>query len=173
MIEQTKWFERMFEFNFPIGVLPCIIERLSGTPARMEELVHLLPKNILTVRIDNAWSLQEHAGHLFDLDELHEHRLDDFSSGAETLRPADLQNKKTFDANHNANSIENIVKMFREARSRFIQKLETFDETMLARTAIHPRLKQKMRVVDMAYFVAEHDDHHLARMRGIAKKLSS
>jgi hypothetical protein len=171
MIAQTKWFERTFEFHFPVGVFPCIFERLSGTPARMEELVHSLPKNILTVRINNAWSIQEHAGHLYDLDDLHDQRLNDFLAGAETLRPADVQNKKTFDANHNANSIENILKMFREARNKFIQKLESFDETTLARTAIHPRLKQKMRVVDMAYFVAEHDDHHLARMREIAKHL--
>lgn len=173
MIEQTKWFERKFEFNFPIGVLPCILERLCGTPSRVDELLRSLQKNILTVRINNAWSIQEHAGHLYDLDDLHEQRLDDYLAGADTLRPADLQNKKTFDANHNANSIENIVKMLREARSRFIQKLETFDETMLARTALHPRLKMPMRAVDMAYFVAEHDDHHLARMRGIARKLSS
>lgn len=173
MLEQTKWFERTFEFNFPIGVFPCILERLSGTPTRMEELVRSLPRNILTVRIDNAWSIQEHAGHLYDLDDLHEKRLDDFRAGAETLRPADVQNKKTFDANHNANSIENILKMFREARNRFLQKLKTFDEATLARTSIHPRLKVKMRVVDMAYFVAEHDDHHLAKMRGIARRLSS
>jgi hypothetical protein len=29
---------------------------------------------------------------------------------------------------------------------------------------LHPRLKQPMRLVDHLYFVAEHDDHHLARI---------
>jgi hypothetical protein len=29
-----------------------------------------------------------------------------------------------------------------------------------------------MRVVDMGYFVAEHDDHHLARMTELAKLLT-
>jgi hypothetical protein len=28
----------------------------------------------------------------------------------------------------------------------------------------HPRLKRLMRLVDHLYFVAEHDDHHLARI---------
>jgi hypothetical protein len=30
---------------------------------------------------------------------------------------------------------------------------------------LHPRLKQPMRLVDHLYFVAEHDDHHLATIR--------
>jgi hypothetical protein len=30
-----------------------------------------------------------------------------------------------------------------------------------------------MRLIDMAYFVAEHDDHHLASIRTIARRLSS
>jgi hypothetical protein len=29
-----------------------------------------------------------------------------------------------------------------------------------------------MRVIDMAFFVAEHDDHHLARMTDLARKFS-
>ena len=32
------------------------------------------------------------------------------------------------------------------------------------RTALHPRLGLPMRAVDHAFFVAEHDDHHLARI---------
>jgi hypothetical protein len=30
---------------------------------------------------------------------------------------------------------------------------------------MHPRLKQPMRLVDHLFFVAEHDDHHLALIR--------
>jgi len=33
-----------------------------------------------------------------------------------------------------------------------------------ARTSLHPRLKQPMRLVDHLHFVAEHDDHHLAKI---------
>jgi hypothetical protein len=31
----------------------------------------------------------------------------------------------------------------------------------LARTSLHPRLQQPMSVVDLCFFVAEHDDNHL------------
>jgi hypothetical protein len=39
----------------------------------------------------------------------------------------------------------------------------------LSASAVHPRLQQPMRLVDMLYFVAEHDDHHLARMTALAR----
>ena len=35
----------------------------------------------------------------------------------------------------------------------------------LARTALHPRLRQPMSVVDLCFFVAEHDDHHLRTIK--------
>jgi hypothetical protein len=31
--------------------------------------------------------------------------------------------------------------------------------------AIHPRLRTRIRLIDWAQFVAEHDDHHLAAAR--------
>jgi hypothetical protein len=34
---------------------------------------------------------------------------------------------------------------------------------------VHPRLRQPMRFVDHLYFVAEHDDHHLATISELAK----
>ncbi len=42
-----------------------------------------------------------------------------------------------------------------------------------ARSAKYPRLDQSMRVIDLALSVAEHDDHHLARVNAIAAKLGS
>lgn len=169
MVTQAKWFDRKFDFNFPIGAFPCIMERLRGTPARLDELLKSLPGNILTAKLDNTWSIQEHVGHLFDLDELHEGRIDDFLSGAKVLRPADVDNKKTNEANHNGNSIENLLRQFRAGRERFVKRLDLLDEKQIALVAQHPRLKRSMRVADMAFFVAEHDDHHLARITELAK----
>jgi hypothetical protein len=41
------------------------------------------------------------------------------------------------------------------------------DSELFARTMLHPRLKQPMRLVDHLYFVAEHDDHPLAFIWGL------
>ena len=39
----------------------------------------------------------------------------------------------------------------------------------LARTALHPRLRQPMSVTDLCFFVAEHDDHHLQTIEELKK----
>jgi hypothetical protein len=108
--------------------------------------------------------MQEQAGHLLDLGTLDLGRLDDYAAGLERLRPADLGNRKTHEADHNARSIEHILASFRAERAEFARRLDNFDADFIARTALHPRLLMPMRVIDFAYFIAEHDDHHLARI---------
>ena len=168
----TPWIEREFHFDLPIGVFPCIVERLRGTPARLEEMVAALPTRILTLRLNDGWSIQEHIGHLYDLDELHEGRLDDFKAHLKVLRSADMTNRKTYEANHNAESMQSLLASFSEARKHFVERLEDLDKELLSVTAIHPRLQKPMRVIDMAFFVAEHDDHHLATITELSRKLN-
>lgn len=168
MIAQTRWTERRFDLSFPPGLFPNIIERLRGTPARVEEMVSSLPSALLTRRND-GWSIQEHIGHLIDLETLHEGRIDDFIANADTLRAADMSNQKTNEADHNNKSIRALLNTLRATRKNFVTRLEELDDDMLLRMALHPRLNQRMRVVDMAYFVAEHDDHHLAIMMRLTR----
>ncbi|HMF57226.1 MAG TPA: DinB family protein [Pyrinomonadaceae bacterium] len=162
MVHRTAWVARKFNFDFPAGVFPNIVERLRGTPARLESRLLSLPAEILTRRDGERWSMQEHAGHLLDLEALGIGRLDDFEQGLETLRAADMQNRKTYEANYNADSIENILNELRAERARFVRRLDAYDDEFIGRTALHPRLNQPMRVVDHALFIAEHDDHHMA-----------
>ncbi len=172
MIRRIDWLERAFSFDFPAGMYPIIVERLRGTPARLEDRVRSVPREILTRRDGDDWSIQENAGHLFDLEALGTGRLDDFEAGREVLQPADMQNRKTYEANHNAKAVEDILASFRAARAEFVQRLEAFDEAFISRTAIHPRLERAMRVVDLAYFAAEHDDYHLALIAELIRKFS-
>jgi hypothetical protein len=157
-----RWVEREFEFNLPVGLFPCVVERLRGTPVRLEELTRGLTREELTAKPGGLWSIQEQAGHLWDLDELHEGRLEDYARGLEVLRAADMRNRKTEEAGHNAERLEEILAAFRAARQRLVRRLESLTEAEVAASALHPRLQKQMRVIDMAYFTAEHDDHHLA-----------
>jgi hypothetical protein len=43
---QMPWTERTFNFDFPAGVFPGIIERIRGTPARIADLVKGVPHNM-------------------------------------------------------------------------------------------------------------------------------
>ena len=89
-------------------------------------------------------------------------RIEDFLGSAGTLTVADLSNRKTHEANHNCVEAAQILKQFRAERLRLLERVQGIDASLLARTLVHPRLKQPMRLVDHLYFVAEHDDHHLA-----------
>src|SRR4029077_16352820 len=97
----SGWMDRTFQFTMPVEQLGAVLERLRGTPARLEEKLRSLSPAVLTRRDGDAWSMQEHLGHLLDLDELHLGRLDDYAAGLYTLRAADMQNKKTHEADHN------------------------------------------------------------------------
>ncbi|MFL5731927.1 MAG: hypothetical protein ACJ78Q_01900, partial [Chloroflexia bacterium] len=56
-------------------------------------------------------------------------------------------------------------------RMAFVARLEDMDADMVGRLALHPRLQKQMRVIDLAQFVAEHDDHHLAAITRLSRTL--
>jgi uncharacterized damage-inducible protein DinB len=173
MVDRTEWIKRQFSFELPLGMYGNVVERVRGTPAHLEDLTGGLSREILTRRDGDKWSIQEHAGHLLDLEELGMKRLDDFEAGVAALSAADMANRKTYEADHNANTIENILAQFRRERMDFVRRLDAYDEGFVQRTAIHPRLQVKIRVIDLVFFIAEHDDHHLARISELKRMFAS
>jgi uncharacterized damage-inducible protein DinB len=158
------WFERKFEFSFSLDLLPNLRARLRGTPARLEETIRSHSREILTAKLRGKWSAQEHVGHLLDLESLWLARLEDYVADRGQLTPADLTNRKTDEANHNGRPLEQLLVEFRVARTTLLKRVDELDASLFARALPHPRLKTPMRLVDHLYFVAEHDDHHLARI---------
>ena len=159
-----NWFERKFEFSYPLELLPNLRARLRGTPSRLEETLRGGSHEILTEKAPEKWSAQEHAGHLLDLEPLWLARVSDYEAASGQLTPADLKNRKTHEANHNARPLEQILRGFRDAREILLKRVDDLDASLFARAIPHPRLKTPMRLVDHLYFAAEHDDHHLARI---------
>jgi uncharacterized damage-inducible protein DinB len=164
-MQKTEWFNRKFPVLEDNGILPSIIERLIGTPARVEEIIKGLDPASLILRSADKWTIKEEIGHLSDLEPLWMGRLDDLIHGLPELRVTDLTNQVTHTANHNAADLKILQQRFREQRMRFVSKLMGLNDEQLANTSLHPRLKTPMRIIDHAYFVAEHDDHHLASIR--------
>lgn len=162
------WFERKFEFSFPVELYPNLCARLRGTPARLEEVLRGCSHAILTSKPQQKWSAQEHAGHLLDLEPLWLARVNDYVAASGELTVTDLQNRKTDEANHNARPLEEILTGFRAAREKLLARVDELDPSLFARAIPHPRLRTPMRLVDHLYFVAEHDDHHLARIWELA-----
>jgi hypothetical protein len=166
---RLKWTDRKFEFNYPTELYPEIVERVRGASARLDEYLKSAPAEILTRRDDGHWSIQENAAHLFDLDALTLERIEQYVAGVPVLHTADITNRKTSEANYNSVPAAEISRLFRERRSEVVNRLESLDPEMFARSAIHPRLNIPMRLVDFVFFEAEHDDYHLTRINELLK----
>lgn len=167
------WFDRKFDFTMPVEMFPMIVERLRGTPARLEEMTRTIDPGMLSRRQGEAWSILESIGHLGDLEPLWDGRLDDFLADDSNLRPAELTNRVTHEANHNEANLDMLLKRFRVARMKMVDRLDGMSIDDASRTALHPRLSQPMRMIDSAFFNAEHDDHHLARITELVRLIVS
>jgi uncharacterized damage-inducible protein DinB len=170
MLSRGKWFDRKFTFDHKVDEYPLLIERLRGTPARVEDRIKNLSPDLLTKKVNDTWSIQENVGHLLILESLWIGRVGDLLKGSKELRSADLSNTRTEDADFNTKPLEEILIAFKNERARLVSLLEGMNEKQVLHSALHPRLKQPMRTLDLAYFIAEHDDHHLAHITELLRE---
>ena len=166
------WIDRKFSFDFPVSKFPDLLERWRGTPVRLEDRVAGRSRDVLTRRTGDGWSIQENVGHLLDLEYLPAERIEQILSGEAELIAADMTTRKTHEAGHNDAKIDDLLRAFRTARLKTVRRLESLDESDWARSALHPRLKQPMRIVDIIYFDSEHDDYHLGRIGELIRALT-
>ena len=120
-----------------------------------------------------GWSIQENIGHLVDLGYLPLLRVEQILAGEAVLIAADMTNRKTNEADHNARDIKELTAALREERARLVARLEALNEANWEKSALHPRIQQPMRIVDIAFFDAEHDDYHLARIGELIRTLQT
>ena len=171
-MNQVRWFDRKFDFSIKQNIFPSVLERLKGTPVRLKEKNLKIPEENLNDKLEGKWSILENIGHLTDLEPIWMGRLEDILANEKEMRPADLENKKTNLANHNSRNVEELLQEFSEARNSIVNKLELLTEKEVFQYALHPRLKTPLRIMDLFLFVADHDDHHLARITEIDKLLT-
>ena len=165
MIETLPWIKREFNFNLPVGVFPVLLERLRDTPAQAKPLIVGISEEMLAMRPNGKWSVKDHLGHLVDLRALDEQRLREFLGRAKVLSAADFGNRATEHRNHHQTPVTEILRQLHAAREELVRKLDALTEEDVGISALHPRLQKPMRIIDWVYFVAEHDDHHLAAAR--------
>ena len=170
-MNRQKWTSHTFNLGIDPGWSANIIARLLGTAIRLQHYVNILSEEQASKRINNKWSVKEHIGHLIDLEELHLKRLHEFNNFASELSAADMSNKATEFANHNAKSAHELMASFKEERQLFLDAYFALRKDCLNHPAMHPRLKVPMKPVDLLFFVAEHDDHHIASILEIKDQI--
>jgi hypothetical protein len=161
----AKWFDRTWSFDLPVAAFSALVDRLGGTADRMAELIVGATDGQLRWHEPNAWSAKRHLGHLDDLHALDDIRLREFLAGVEKLTPADPKNRLTWETDHDARSAEDIISRFRSHRDELVAEMRRLSDAQISATSVHPRLGRPLRLIDWAYFVAEHDDHHLMAAR--------
>lgn len=163
------WSERTFPQLLDPRLFPAIVERLSDTPLRLRAKVAKLPEGLLTLNPAGKWSIQQHIGHLLDLEPLWQRRWEEITQGAGTMREAELANRAAHEAGHNNRPIAALLDEFERARRASVVQLLQFRSEDMLLSAVHPRLQQPLNVTGLAFFVAEHDDHHMALMSRVAE----
>lgn len=160
------WFERNLKFGYAPEMLPYFLERLSGTVLRLEYKVKGVSEEILSVKPDGKWSVKETIGHLAEVDTVANKRIDEMRAGVETMTPAVFEPK-----DYNPWPIEKVLHQLRTNRNLNIEKYKSLTREDLTKASIHPRLKVPMTPVDLAWFDAEHDDHHLVSIQELIDRL--
>jgi DinB superfamily len=168
MMTKISWFERQFTFGLPKGMFPFYIERLDGTFARMREKTKDLSEAMLSNKLDGKWSVKENIAHLHEVGKISDNRINEIVGGAEVMSPAMLP----LTVDYNSLSINDILGKFMTTRKNSLTRYLRLQEDDLGKTSIHPRLKVPMTAVDLAWFDAEHDDHHLVRINEIIASLN-
>ena len=164
-MSSAKWFDRTWSFDLPVAAFGDLVDRLGSTADRMAELIVGATDGQLRAHEPDKWSAKRHLGHLDDLHTLDDVRLREFLTGAEKLTPADRENRLTWETDHDARSVEDIISRFRAHRDPLVAEMRRLSDAQISATSVHPRLGRPLRLIDWAYFVAEHDDHHLNAAR--------
>jgi hypothetical protein len=73
---------------------------------------------------------------------------------------------------HQALPVREIIRELKDRRCLLVDALAQASPELQQASAFHERLQVPMRLVDCAQFYAEHDDHHLLRIRKLRSMLA-
>ena len=148
----------------PTVLNPAVRSRL--TPAivciRLEQKIKGQSEKLLSEKINDKWSVKQNIGHLAEVDEIANKRMDEMISSVAVMSPAVFEPK-----DYNPWPIEKVLDYFRKTRYKNLNKYKSLSEGDLTKSSLHPRLKVHLTPVDLAWFDAEHDDHHLVKINEI------
>ena len=168
-MKKLEWFERQFVFNIYPGMMPFFFERLEGTLVRLEKKIENQPDSLLSQKLDGKWSVKQNIGHLGEVDNVAFKRIDEMLNGITLMSPAVFEPLQDY----NTLSIQEVFHFFKLKRLENLRRYRTLTEVERLQSSVHPRLKVRMTPVDLAFFDAEHDDHHLVRINEILMTLTS
>jgi len=171
-MKQEKWVNRKFTFSNDDNNFSSTIEMLKGTSIILKDKISKVEsEEHFMMTLDGKWTILENIGHLIDLEQLWLERIRDILENNEKMRSFYLKKRKFQSANYNNRNVLELISEFTEKRNKLIEKLENMTEVEIYKTAIHPRLKTPMSIMNLLFMTAMHDYHHLSRINVIIKDL--
>ena len=152
-------------------MLEDFVERLRGILPRLDVLLVGLDDDLADRQLEGKWSIAQNIGHLSDVEELWQERLEDLREGKKTYTPAVGARFQEMARRHQDRPVLDTMREFMSRRSRLVDALAQASPELQRASAFHERLQVPMRLVDCAQFYAEHDDHHLIRIRKLRSML--
>ena len=169
--DRPSWAQRKFSFVHPPWMLADLVERLRGTLSRLDALVVGLDESHSRLQLEGKWSIAQNIGHLSDVEELWQERLEDLKKGKKTYTPAVGPRFQELAKRHQERSLAETLGELRARRFWLVEALSRAPPELQKSSAFHERLQVPMRLVDCAQFYSEHDDHHLLRIRTLRSML--
>ena len=163
--DRPPWAQRKFSFVHPPWMLADFVERLRGLLPRLDALLAGVDDARAQLQVEGKWSIAQNVGHLSDVEELWQERLEDLKSGKKTYTPAVGSRFQELAKRHQERPVAETLRELEVRRSRLVEALAEASPELQTSSAFHERLQVPMRLVDCAQFYAEHDDHHLIRIR--------
>ena len=163
--DRPPWAQRKFTFVHPPWMLADFVERLRGVLPRLDALLVGVDDRLAQAQLEGKWSIAQNIGHLSDVEELWQERLDDLRNKKKTYTPAIGSRFQELAKRHQDRPVVETLRELGSRRARLVQALSQASPELQQTSAFHERLQVPMRLVDCAQFYAEHDDHHLRRIR--------
>jgi hypothetical protein len=146
-------------------MLADFVERLRGVLPRLDALLRGVDDRLAHAQLEGKWSIAQNIGHLSDVEELWQERLDDLRNRNRTYTPASGSHFQELAKRHQDRPVAETLQELGIRRTRLVEALSQASLELQRASAFHERLQVPMRLVDCAQFYAEHDDHHLHRIR--------
>jgi len=163
--DRPPWAERKFSFVHPPWMLADFVERLRGLLPRLDALLVGVDYSRAQLQLEGKWSIAQNIGHLSDVEELWQERFEDLKQGRKTYTPAVASRFQELAKRHQERPVAETLRELKARRVRLVDALAQASPELQKSSAFHERLQVPMRLVDCAQFYAEHDDHHLIRIR--------
>lgn len=160
VLNTPQWFERKFTFDLGNEKFPELLERLESGVLKFRTITQNISNKQINYKPFGKWSIKEHLGHLWILEFLWQKRFIEIKENKTEMSPADLNNTATNKALFNQYNIDKLLDDLEQERQITIQLLRGFKGNDFEYSLFHPRLNQPMRVIDLMFFVVEHDAHH-------------